>query len=160
ERFFLGQHTDLGDIGNETLEVYLNHFFATVQAQRPAVLPTALTFLVQQKPGKAVGNAPASALQAKIMSGVLDAIAQQDNHLMKSLRLAATQAFLRVGVLKACYDPQMRPNPRAGQPLLNAEDQALIGLQGESLVEPAEIPDDEVYRWAWVNAQNMLFPDQ
>lgn len=154
ERYYLGKQTDLG---SETqYSVWLNHFFATIQTQRPALLPTKLSFTVEQKPGRGQGDK----LKAKTLGGVLDTIARQDNHLMKSLRLALTQAFFRVGVLKACYEPTMEPNPSAGQPLLGEMEQALVGPGGEELTEPAETLTDEVYRWRWVNAKHMLLPDE
>jgi hypothetical protein len=156
ERFYLGKHTSLDGTGDDRADIYLNHFAATLQAQRPALLPTKLTFDVQPKPGKR----DVERLMVKAQAGVLDTIAQQDGHLMKSLRLAATQAFFRVGVLKVCYEPRLEPNPEKGQPLLNDLDQALLGPGGAPLTQPAQILDDEVWRWRWVNARNLLLPDE
>jgi hypothetical protein len=153
ERFFLGKQTHLGT--DEMDDLWLNHFAATVQTQRPALLPTKLTFDVTAKPGQPAEDT----LRVKSLAGVLDTIAGQDNHLMKSVRLAATQAFFRIGVLKVCYEPQMEPNPRAGEPLLNEVDAALLGQGSEGLLEPEETLTDEVYRWRWVNAKHMLLPD-
>ena len=156
ERFYLGKQTALGTDEAET--IWLNHFAATVQTQRPALLPTTLSFDVQAKPGQKRGEN--AALNVKTLAGVLDTIAKQDNHLMKSLRLAATQAFFRLGVLKVCYEPTMEPNPRAGEPLLSFEAMQVLGEDAsQDLVEPAETLTDEVYRWRWVNACHMLLPD-
>jgi hypothetical protein len=154
ERFYLGQHTQLGT--DQPAEIWLNHFAATLQTQRPALLPTKLTYEAQQRPGQPAQER----LKVKVLGGLLDTIAQQDNHLMKSLRLAATQAFFRIGVLKSCYEPEMEPNPDAGEPLFNEEDQALLGEDGAGVTQPAELMTDEVYRWRWVNARNMLLPDE
>ena len=157
ERFFLGKHVALSS--DEPEAVWLNHFAATVQTQRPALLPNKLCFEVQAKPGQK--RSETAAIQVRTLSGVLDTIAGQDNHLMKSVRLAATQAFFRVGVLKVCYEPAMEPNPRAGEPLLSFEQGMQLGEAGadEEMVEPAEVLTDEVYRWRWVNAKHMLLPD-
>ncbi len=154
-RFFLGKHT-LSSGDSDRCDIWLNHFAATVQTQRPALLPTKLTFLVEPKPGQK----DVERLMTKAMAGVLDAIAAQDAHLMKVLRLAMTQAFFRLGVLKVSYDPRLEPNPRAGEPLLNDEDQAMLGANGAQLKEPDRLLSDEVYRFQWVNAQHLLLPDE
>lgn len=155
ERFFLGQHAPLGNDALRT-EIYLNHFAATIQTQRPALLPTSVTFLVSSKPGQK----PADQLTARTLGGVLDTIALQDGHFMKTLRLATMQAFFRAGVLKTCYEPRMEPNPRKGEPMLNEYGQPLVDDGGERHMEPDEVMTDEAFRWRWVNAQHMLFPDE
>jgi len=155
ERFYAGDHLEYG-AGSDRAPIYLNHFAATVEAQRPALLPASVSFLVEPKPGRP----PQDRVQAKILGSVLDAIALEDGHLMPVLRLAATQAFFRFGVLKVTYDPQMYPNPDAGKPLLNALDEALVGPGGEQLTEPDQLMSEEVYRWQWVQASRMLLPDE
>jgi hypothetical protein len=154
-QYFLGQHTQGAEWGDLD-EIYLNYFAATIQVQRPSLLPSELSFAAEAKPGQP----QADQIRAKAIGGVLDAISKQDGHLMKSLRLAMMQAFIRFGVLKVCYDPTMEPNPQAGQPLLNDQDQAMLGQDGAMLMEPDEVVTDEVYRWQWVNARNMLLPDE
>lgn len=155
ERYYLGEHTHLGTYTPERTEIWLNHFAATIQTQRPALLPQQLSFLVEARPGQPHTDR----VQLKAQAGVLEAIAGQDGHLLKSVRLAMTQAFFRIGVLKVCYEPALEKNPLAGQPLLAAMDQALLGGDAAGPVEPDELVTDEVYRWRWVNAKNMLLPD-
>lgn len=154
ERFYLGQHHALGNDAAR-MDIWMNHFFATVQVQRPAIMPRTVSFFAEPKPGQPRSDQ----LLVRAQGSVLDTIAQQDDHLMKSVRLAITQAFFRLGVLKTCYEPTTQPNPSAGEPLLGSDGNPLIALDGEAELEPSEIMSDEVYRWRWVNARMMLLPD-
>lgn len=149
ELTYLGQQSE-----NETIEddeVWLNHFFATVQTQIPALLPRQMAFRVEPKAGKE----PFGRLEAKIQANLLRSIAEgNDNHLDFEARLALAQSFFRVGVLKVSYDPRFENNPRSGEPLI--ED---IEGVGNIPLEPDEVLTDEVYTWDWVNAKHMLLPD-
>jgi hypothetical protein len=155
ERYYLGFHTPWLAY-QEPLDTYLNHFYATVQAQRPALVPNTVEFLVSPRPGQRALDD----VLVRGMAGVLNAVAGQDHHLMQALRLAATQAFFRAGVLKVSYDPRMEPNPRKGLPLLSDLGTPALDGRGESLTEPDELLTDEVYCWQWVNASHMLLPDE
>jgi hypothetical protein len=155
ERYCLGFHSPWEE-SVPFLDARLNLFYATVQAQRPGLLPAKLTFLVRPK----AGQQGIEEILIRGMGGVLDAIALQDGHFMQALRLATTQAFFRMGVLKCTYDPHMEPNPRQGMTLYNEVDQAALDRQGRTVMEPDELLTDEVYRWQWVHARNMLLPDE
>lgn len=156
ERMYLGQHTEGGTL-DKRFDIWLNHFFATIQTQRPALLPATVGFLVEPRPGQRGDQAR---MKARMQAGVLNALADQDDHLSPTLRLAATQAFFRVGVLKVTYDPRLGPNPQAGELMLGEDGAPLSELNGQPMREPDAILTDEVYRWRWVNARNMLLPDQ
>lgn len=151
ERYYLGQQ-EPNQEGNEEA-IWLNHFFATVQTQKPALLPRDISFQVVPK----AGREPFSGLEAKIQEGALRAIAEgNDHHLNYEAGLALSQAFFRMGILKVSYDPRFEPNPRAGQPLVREFD----GLGEENIPrEPRQVLTDEVYLWEWVDAKRMLFPD-
>lgn len=162
ERAFLGQHG--GDYENA-----INHLAATIKTQRPSMFFSMPKFYVRPKPGKAQ---PAADRVAAIGEGVLEAIAQQDDNLECAGELALLQSFFRLGVLKVIYDPRMEPNPSKGEPVYEmADGKPVLGedgepkiltnpLDGTPVVEPDEVMTDEVYRWEWVDAANMLLPDE
>ncbi len=140
----------------DPLGVWLNHFFATIQSQVPGLLPREMSFFAQPQPG----GRPFARLTGRALSGLLSTIAMQDDgHLRRAAKLALAQAFFRVGVLKCTYDPRLEPNPMAGQPMVNDLGVPLKDEQGRDVREPSEVVTDEVYRWRWVNAARMLFPD-
>lgn len=155
EEMYLGhQVAETGDA--DDLRNWFNHWYATLQTQRPALLPRVIRFVVQARPGKE----PMTRLESRVQAGLLEAIAQQDDHLDAAARLALTQAFFRVGVLKVSYDVRMAPNPQKGEPLVGDFGQPLLDEDGTPLLEPSELLSDEVYAWWWVNAARMLFPDE
>jgi hypothetical protein len=162
ERAFLGQRGD--DHKNA-----INHLAATIKTQRPGLFFSMPKFYVRPRPGK---NEPVSDRKAAVGEGVLETIAQQDDNLEKAGGRAVLQAFFRIGVLKTIYDPRMEPNPSAGEPLYEmaggkpvmdeaGEAKFLKNpLTGEVETEPEEVLTDEVYRFRWVDAANMLLPDE
>jgi hypothetical protein len=161
EQFFLGDQ--------ETAVVY-NHFAATIKTSRPNLYFQTPKFFVRAHPKSAE---PVAERTAAIGEGVLEAIARQDDHLETAGNLAVFQSYFRVGVIKICYDPRMEPNPQAGaviyqtaagEPVKNPETGESVPvinpMTGKPLTEPAEVLTDEVYRWRWVDAANMLLPDE
>lgn len=168
--------TYLGDEGahgldlNDNSEITINRFWPTIKAMLPGLMSQNPTFLIRPVPKSAK---PVDIDQALLAQGVLDAIARQDQHLKHAAQLAILQAFFRVGILKAVYDPTTERNPRRGEPMYvmgpggaplrdqfsDLPVQATDPETGELMVEPAEVVKDEVYEWRWVNAANMLFPD-
>lgn len=163
EKFFIG----IGE-GGEKLK--FNHFAATIKTSRPNLFFQTPKFYVRPKPGR---TEPVADRKASAGEGVLEAIARQDDNLEAAGGLAMLQAFFRIGVLKNVYDPRMEPNPKAGepmvetvngQPVMDDETQApkLLKhpLKGTVITEPDEVLTDETYRWAWVDAANMLLPDE
>lgn len=146
EKVFLGKTSKGG-----TRNINSNVFQATVKAIAPNLFYSNPRFLVRPSPGKE--KSTKVALQRAIGESVLTSIAKQDFNLDKNARLALQQSFFRVGVLKVIYDPQLEPNPQAGQPIIDEMGSPID-------IEPPFIVTDDVYRWQWVNAKNMLFPDQ
>lgn len=163
EQFYLGQQGQ----GKDKLK--FNRFAATLKTRRANLFYSNPKFYVRPKPGRVE---PTAERRAAIGEGVLEAIAQQDDHLERNGRLSVNQSFFLLGVLKTCYDPRMEPNPKAGEPIM-----ATIGgepmrddlgepvpmrdpMTMEILREPAKVLTDEVYRWRWVDAHNMLLPDE
>lgn len=159
ERFFLGDQ--------DTDTVY-NHFAATLKTSRPNLFFQMPKFYLRPRPRK-VG--PITERTAAIGEGVLESVARQDDHLEVEGNLAVLQAYFRVGVLKVCYDPHLEPNPNAGRPIyVTREGEPVVDeagaavvqtdpLSGQPLREPDEVLTDEVYRWRWVDAANLLLPD-
>ena len=178
ERFFLGKQRNQGD--EET--IVLNHFWATLQAEKPNLLLATPKFYVRPKPGK---ESPEEESSAMIGEGVLSAIAEQKHNLKQSSTLALLQAFFRIGVIKTIYNPKLEPNPNvgefvyasdpAGNPIFEKDEISGGVLQGpkgpikkkvvdedtgKPLIEPKKIVRSDAYRWQWVNAKNMLLPDE
>lgn len=151
ERFWLGKHAQDRD---EEHQFWLNHFFATVQTQKPSLLPRSTSFIIKPKRGK---RKPFGTLESQTMEAVLKAISEQDDNLFTDGSLAMAQAFFRMGVLKVAYDPQTEPNPRAGETLVTTPGGTEPPADGT--IEPDEVITDEVYRYEWVDARRMLLPD-
>jgi hypothetical protein len=151
-------------------DLVLNHFLATVKVMKPNLLYGIPKFFVRPKPGRA---APAGELRAAMGEGALEFIAGQNQNLKRSGKLALLQAFFRIGVLKAVYDPKLEPNPRKGE-LIYATDEEGVAqrdaegnpvvkqdpLTGEPMTEPEVVLTDEAYRWAYVDARHLLLPDE
>jgi len=161
ERFFLG---------DQDVDVVYNHLAATIKSNRPNLFFQTPKFFVRAHPKT---TEPVVERTAAIGEGIMETIARQDDHLETAGNLAVFQAYFRVGVMKIGYDPRMEPNPRkgeiiyqtaAGQPTLDKETQqpqpVINPLTGAALTEPAEVLTDETYRWLWVDAANMLLPDE
>ena len=67
--------------------------------------------------------------------------------------------------LRPMMDAQGQPvvDPQTGQPIPDpesVESMAMLDAQGRPMVEPDEVVSDESYRYQWVNAKNMLLPDE
>ena len=146
EMMFLG---DRGDALSSSLNV--NYFFATVKAIQPNLFFSDPRFLVRPKQGKTPDSE--AHVQAAVAEALLTSIARQDFNLEIATKLALQQAFLRLGILKVIYNPKLEPNPQAGQPISDAMGQPID-------IEPPFIVDDDCYLFQWVNAMNMLLPDQ
>lgn len=167
ENYFLGKQTDRG---LRQTDLILNHFLATVKVITPNLLFSQPKYYVRPRQGR---QAPAGELRAAMGEGVLDFIGGQDQNLKRSAKLAVLQAFFRVGVLKTVYDPRMEPNPRAGEPMYDADDEGtprrdesgapqfkMDPLTGEPIVEPKDVLTDELYRYSYVDARHLLLPDE
>ena len=155
---------------NDTEEPKVNRFWPTIKAMLPGFISQAPSFTLRSPPK---ARTELSTENAMVGESVLNAIARQDGALEQAAKLATLQAFWRMGVLKAVYDPSPEPNPRRGEPIFLSDTQGnpvideVTGLPaeildpetGEPMVEPNEIMRDEVYEWQWVNAANMLLPD-
>ena len=165
EEFFLGkQWKQGGDSGPRVL----NHFLATVKVTQTNLLFENPKALVRPKPGREI----VSARKASLAEEVLSAIMKQDDNFEDASQLALLQAFFRVAVLKTIYDPRLEPNPNAdsnvmqkdsdGNPILNdmGETQDMVDpATGQPIVEPPFVISDDTYRFEWVDAKCMLFPD-
>ena len=166
ERFYLGAQSDLE---GQKSKLVINRFASTLKTLRPNLFFELPKFFVRPKAGRTEPVAPRRAAAGE---GVLEAIARQDDHLEIAGALAITQSFFRIGVLKICYAPRMEPNPKAGEPILQtrggeplldeAGDPVALRdpLSGEIVTEPTEVLTDELYRWEWVDAANLLLPDE
>ena len=150
--------------------VRINRFFPAIKSQLPSLFFERPKFQVRPKQNNA---SEANELQAAIGEAVLDSIASREHSLETAARLAIQQSLFSVGVLKVVYDPRLRSNPQAGKPMVLMDDfgreviDQVTGLatpmtdeNGQQMREPRRIVTDEVYRWDWVNAANMIFPDQ
>ena len=170
ERFFQGKQTSPTE-GSRSL--VLNHTWATIKAIRPNLFYANPKFFVRPQPGGARIAEDALARQAATAEAVLDAIGQRDQNLKRAGALATLQAFFRIGALKVIYEPKLVPNPNAGQPIMmtTATGEPILGpdqqpmplrdpRSGQPLTEPEEILTDAAYRYDWVDAANMLLPDQ
>jgi hypothetical protein len=162
EKYVIGQQ--------EEKQKTINIFGATLRTMKPNLFFSMPKFYVRPKPGRTSASAVPN---AAIGEGMLEAIAEQDAHLEIAGELAVLQAFARIGVLKIVYDPAMVPNPKAGEPIYATDEngephvdqvgepiQLRHPLTGVPITEPDEVLSAEVYRWAWVDATNMLLPDE
>lgn len=146
-----------------------NHILAAVETTKPNIFYGNPKFYVRPKPGK---DSPIAEADAALAEGILDDIGTQDDNFQNAASLAVWQLFTRIGVIKACYDPTLSPNPaaghpifltnEAGEPILN-EAKEPVPMQdpktGLPIMEPDMIMDDEAYSYKWVDAKNMLLPD-
>lgn len=165
EKFYVGEQRPEGTEGPRVL----NHFLATIRVTQPNLLFENPKFLVRPKPGRAPG---VSDREASVAEGVLTAIAQQDDNLDNAASLALLQNFFRVAVLKPVYNPKLVPNEKAGQPVVQrgpgnepvtdpmGNPQPVVDPStGQPVMEPDFIVSDDTYRFEWVPAEDMLFPD-
>lgn len=165
---FLGENvaSGLDDSIFENHQV-INRFLPTIKTILPSLFLQSPTFIVRAKSGT---SDPAIMLRTKMSEALLKTIAEQEHHLEFSTKLALLQSFFSIGVLKACYDPQKKHNPQAGDIMyetLNGEyimdEQGapvpLRNSNGQIMREPSQIVTDEVYRWDWVNGDKMILPD-
>lgn len=140
-------------------EQWYNHFFATVRVQMPSLFYQNPSFRVRPVRGRT----PFGKRDAAIAEALLQQIAAEDDNLATDGKLALLQAFFRLGCLKACYYPQMEPNPQAGEPMteaLQGHRIPLLGDDGEPTLEPTMVLDDETYSWDWVDAHRLILPDE
>lgn len=151
---YLGHQVDQAD--GDDIRPWMNHFFATIQTQRPGLLPKEIRFIAYPRVGR---KEPVDKITAKVQAAALDAIASQDDQLMTAARLAVTQAFWRLGALKCVYDQRLEPNPQHGDDAQDADGLPLMGENDTAMKEPKEILSDEVYAWHWVDASCLLLPD-
>ncbi len=167
ENYFLGKQWERG---LRQSDLVLNHFLATVKVITPNLLFSQPKYYIRPRPGR---TAPAGELRAAMAEGVLDFIGGQDQNLKRSAKLAVLQAFFRVGALKCVYDPRMEPNPRAGEPMYETDEDGVSQrddsgnprfkndpLTGDPIVEPKEVLTDEMYRYSYVDARHLLLPDE
>src|SRR5437867_199515 len=167
ERFFLGDQLESGR--KKKQDLVFNHFRAKARTLKPNLFYTAPKFFVRPLPGL---RPPAEELNAAIGESVLEAIGNQDQNLKRAASLSLWQAFFRVGVLKTCYDPRLEPNPQAGQPVYQEDDNGPVmdemgrpkaqinPLDGKPMVEPEKVLTDDVYRYDYVDARRLLLPDE
>ena len=146
----------------------LNHYQATLKVTQTNLLFENPRAIVRPKPGREM----TSTRKAYMAEELLTAIMKQDDNFEEATQLALLPAFFRVGVLKVIYDPTLEPNPNAemnigemdgdGNPILNemGEPSPMIDpMTGMPIVEPPFIVSDDTYRFEWVDAKCMLFPD-
>ncbi|KKL51058.1 hypothetical protein LCGC14_2299310, partial [marine sediment metagenome] len=166
EEFFLGKQRAAGDEG-----IVINRFWSTIKVIKPNLFYSQPKFFVRPKTGRI---APVEERRAAIGEGALESVGSQDQNLMRSGSLAVLQAFFRIGSLKDVYDPRLVPNPMAGEPMFVTDasgeirvdketgDQIplLDPITNEQMVEKDEVMSDEAYRYEWVDAVNMLLPDE
>lgn len=165
ESFLIGRQDPTGQ------GLVLNHFWATWKTGMANLYYRAPKYFVRAKPGRAN---PASEQQAAVGEALLEAIATRGQNLKRAGKLAVQQAYFRIGVLKIIHDPRMEPNPSAGEtiyarnpanepilsPLTGEPEPLRDPRTGEKILEPDELMTDQVYRWQWIDAANMLLPDE
>jgi len=165
EKFIIGKQ-----VGTRSKDPVFNHVLATLKVIKPSIFYKDPKFFVRPKPGT---SSSVNERSAAIGEAVLESIGQQDNNLKNAGALALWQNFTRIGVIKISYNPRMIKNPAAGEPiyLTTAEGEPVLDenkqpipltdpATGEPILEPEEIIKDEVYRYEWVDAANMLLPDE
>ena len=174
ENYLIGRQYGFGKGRGPALtrgdQVILNHVLATVKTILPSLIYQSPKFFVRAKPGQ---TCPACEEDARVAEAVLETIANQHQNLKKAARLALTQNFSRIGVLKVIYDPTLVPNPKAGEPILATDPKGAAlkddfgntiqlkdPLTGDALTEPEKILKEDLYRWEWVDAKRMLLPDE
>ena len=163
EEFYLGKQWK-----TENGPRVMNHFLATIKVTQTNLLFENPKALVRPRPGREM----TSARKATMAEEVLSAIMSQDDNFQEATSLALLQAFFRIGVLKVIYDPKLEPNPNAqqqinqkdgdGNPILSqdGQEQPLVDpMTGQPIIEPDFVVSDDTYRFEWVDAKAMLFPD-
>lgn len=165
---YIGKEKGEGFGDSNDINFRINKFWPTIKVLLPSLFLQNPTFTIR---AKNEATNPETVLRAKMAEAALKGIAEQEHHLEFSVKLALLQAFFSIGVLKCVYEPRMIKNPRAGEPMfehsngvpiLDPETQQLIplvGQDGQPMVEPRRILDDESYRWNWVNGDKMLLPN-
>lgn len=157
------------EIGDDSIRI--NRFLPTLQTILPSLFFTNPTFRVIPRERVATGD---TILRKTYGESVLREISEREFNLQNAVTLALIQSFFEIGVLKIVYDPKMMPNPRAGEPMFqtNEDKSPVLDPQtgqpvslkdpqtGEPEVEPDQVLTDDLYRFQWVNAGNMLLPDQ
>ena len=167
ERYYLGQQWT--SLGRREKEKVWNHLSATIKTILPSLLYANPKFYIRPQQGL---KPPAQTIRARMGESVLEAIGDHDDNLKDAAKLALQQAFFRVGCVKVCYDPRLEPNPRAGQPIMETQEDGtpLIvdgqtqpkrdPLTGEPVLEPVEVLTDELYQYEWVDARHLLLPTE
>lgn len=163
---YTGSHYDY----NLTEDRRINRFWPAIKSALPSLFFESPSFKVRPLQRNAT---PQNELQATIGQGLLESIALQENNLRNAARLAIQQSLFSIGVMKVIYDPRTRPNPQSGQPIFVKDEEGRMSLdpttgqpipvqdeEGQQVKEPRRIITDEIYRWEWVNASNMILPDQ
>jgi len=166
EKFIIGKQ-----VGIRSKDPVFNHTLATIKTIKPSIFYTHPKFYIRPKPGNE--GIPKESTAA-IGEAVLDSIGQQDNNFKNAASLALWQNFTRIGVLKIIHEPTAIKNPDAGQPMWSTQENGdpIIDPQtglpsplndpatGQPMVEPDEVLTDQVYRYEWIEAGNMLLPDE
>lgn len=148
-----------------------NHTLSTLLTLRPNIFFGNPKFYVRPKPSV---RSNVSERSAAILEGVLSTVGERDDNLQNAANLALWQNFTRVGVMKVTYDPRFENNPNKGEPIYvtNSEGEVQFNKEtgeapvqkdprtGLAMVELAEVMTDEVYKYSWVDAVNMLLPDE
>ena len=167
EHYFIGEQWDRGLRKDDLV---LNHFLATIKVIKPNLMYQMPKYYVRPTPGM---KSPTGELRAAMGEGVLECIGNQDNNLKRSAKLALLQSFFRVGVLKSVYDPKLEPNPRAGELMIETDEEGVavkdaVGtprlrtnpLTGDALVEPDEVLTDDLNSYDYVDSRHLLMPDE
>lgn len=165
---YLGDPSLFGSGFDDDELMQVNRFWPDIKTLIPSLFLQSPIFIVRSKNE---ASSPDSILRAKMAEAGLRAIAEQEHHLEFSVKLALLQSFFSIGVLKSVFEPKLRKNPQAGEPMfeningtpiLDPDTNQLIellGPDGQPVFEPDRIVDDETYRWDWVNGDKMLLPD-
>lgn len=154
ENYFLGHQSAT----NDPNEITLNHLWASIKTQLPALIYTAPKFYVRPKPGQD----QTVERNARIGEAVLAAIGDEEFNLKRAAKLGIQQSYFRIGALKICYYPESKTNPNAGDPIYAQDGTTALThpTTGAPLTQPKDVITDEVYRYEWVDAVNMLLPDE
>jgi len=98
--------------------------------------------------------------KAKIRQSYINYIKNEIN-LKEKARLSILDGHFAYGVAKVHYKADMKENPDAGQPIKSEEDEntALLGDDGEQLIEPEEIPIDERYCVTRIHPDDFLWDE-
>lgn len=152
-------------------EIRVNRFFPTIKTIMPSVFFQNPKFFVTHRTGR---NDPEEVIRNAMAQAALEDIAKQEFNLKNASKLAIQQSFFSLGVLKIIYNPKLIRNSQRGEVIMMTDNaghpiidqvtgmpQPVLDPQtGEPLRQPDRIVSDETYRWQWVNAHNMLLPDE